>query len=201
MEHSWIRTAPKSMVNCPWQYFWTSCPHSLTNRYRRTLFCDNKATVDTVNRLLTRQRPDFPNDSLRPSWDLLQSLRTYYRTHPTLALGHILGHQDKNVPGPHDPGYPLPTSHPWRSSGKPSTEEIAGCTPNRSHSFLHTAQDWHERRCISSSWLAKPRTCSQYLKTPTHIHCKVPSQVAASRKTNPQVWQQPQAEVPATAPT
>ena len=63
-----------------------------------TLYCDNKAVVETVNRLLTRKRPDFPNDALRPSWDLLQSLRTYYRQHPTLAIGHILGHQDNNVP-------------------------------------------------------------------------------------------------------
>jgi len=62
------------------------------------LYCDNKAVVDTVNSLLNLQRPDFPNDSLRPSWDLLQSLRTYNQKHPTLALGHILGHHDKNVP-------------------------------------------------------------------------------------------------------
>ena len=50
------------------------------------------------NQLLKRQRPDFPNDALRPSWDLLQSLRTYHRKHPTLVLGHVLGHQDRNIP-------------------------------------------------------------------------------------------------------
>jgi hypothetical protein len=33
------------------------------------LWCDNLAVVNTINRVTSKQHPELPNDTLRPSWD------------------------------------------------------------------------------------------------------------------------------------
>jgi hypothetical protein len=58
------------------------------------VWCDNLAVVNTINRLTKQQRPDFPNDTLRPSWDVLQAIQQNFRHLPSITLSHVKGHQD-----------------------------------------------------------------------------------------------------------
>jgi hypothetical protein len=60
-------------------------------------WCDNLAVVKTVNKVRSRKRPEFPNETLTPSWDILQAIRTKFRLHPELSLSHVKGHQDKST--------------------------------------------------------------------------------------------------------
>jgi hypothetical protein len=50
-----------------------------------------------VNKIRSRKRPEFPNETLTPSWDILQGIRTKLRLHPDLSLFHVKGHQDKSI--------------------------------------------------------------------------------------------------------
>lgn len=58
------------------------------------LFCDNQALVDKVNQLRTSPRPEFANDTLAHSWDILQAIRTLLKDQPTTTIKHVKGHQD-----------------------------------------------------------------------------------------------------------
>ena len=62
-----------------------------------SLWCDNLAVVNTVNKLTNRQRPTFPNETLRPSWDILQAVCKHFTNHPDLTLQHVKGHQDQKA--------------------------------------------------------------------------------------------------------
>jgi hypothetical protein len=61
-----------------------------------TIRCDILALVNMVNTTTSRARPEFPNDTRRPSWDILQAICKRFRLHPNLSLRHIEGHQDRN---------------------------------------------------------------------------------------------------------
>jgi hypothetical protein len=50
-----------------------------------------------VNKIRSRKRPEFPNETLTPSWDILQAIRTNFHLHPDLSLFHVRGHQDKST--------------------------------------------------------------------------------------------------------
>ena len=62
------------------------------------ILCDNAALVDTVNRLITRSWPLFPNDTLAPSWDVVQCLVAHVKQLPaTSTIRWIKSHQDDNI--------------------------------------------------------------------------------------------------------
>jgi hypothetical protein len=61
-----------------------------------TIWCDNLTLVNMVNTTTSRARPELPNDTLRPIWNILQAICQKFRLHPTLSLQHVEGHQDKN---------------------------------------------------------------------------------------------------------
>ena len=77
----------------------TTFIHLLETYFKRslqstTIWCDNLSVVKTVNRLISTSRPEFPNETLRPSWDILQAIRKNFKLHPHLTLLHVKGHQD-----------------------------------------------------------------------------------------------------------
>jgi hypothetical protein len=48
-----------------------------------TILCDNLSVVQTLNSIITRVRPVFPNDTLRPSWDIIQATCRTFQAHPS----------------------------------------------------------------------------------------------------------------------
>jgi hypothetical protein len=60
------------------------------------IWCDNLAVVTTIHKVLSTSRPEFPNDTLRPSWDIIQAICQNFRLHPKLSLDHVRGHQDRD---------------------------------------------------------------------------------------------------------
>jgi hypothetical protein len=75
----------------------TTFLHLLGNYYNHqvppTEICyDNMALVNTVNRKIVRNRPEFPNETLQPSWDLIQAICATIKLHPDVH--HVKGHQD-----------------------------------------------------------------------------------------------------------
>ena len=80
----------------------TTFLHQLTTLFQQPLpltelWCDNLAVVNTINRLTTQQHPEFTNDTLRPSWDVLQAIRQNLRHLPFVTLSHVKGHQDNTT--------------------------------------------------------------------------------------------------------
>jgi hypothetical protein len=59
-----------------------------------TIWCDNLALVNNIAKIQRSRRPTFPNETLRPSWDILQSICQHITINPTLQLQHVKGHQD-----------------------------------------------------------------------------------------------------------
>jgi hypothetical protein len=76
-----------------------------------TIWCDSLSVVKTVNKLISRNRPEFPNETLRPSWDILQAICGNFKLHPELKLHpeftllHVKGHQD-SLSDPNDLPFP-----------------------------------------------------------------------------------------------
>jgi hypothetical protein len=62
-----------------------------------TIWCDNLSVVQTITSIITRVRPVFPNDTLRPSWDIIQATCRTFQAHPSLSLQHVKGHQDRTT--------------------------------------------------------------------------------------------------------
>jgi hypothetical protein len=57
------------------------------------IWCENLAVFKTVQKIRSRKRPEFPNETLT----ILQAIRTKFRLHPGLSLSHVKGHQDKSI--------------------------------------------------------------------------------------------------------
>ena len=68
--------------------------HGELQEVHLSLYCDNKSLVDTVNKLLRRRRPIFPNDTLEPSWDVIQVIVRILKKMENASLDHVKGHQD-----------------------------------------------------------------------------------------------------------
>jgi hypothetical protein len=63
------------------------------------LLCDNNALVKKVEKLRKSTRPEFPNDTLVPSWDVLQRITKNLRKLPEeSSLQWIPSHQDDKSP-------------------------------------------------------------------------------------------------------
>ncbi|KAG7348858.1 hypothetical protein IV203_011455 [Nitzschia inconspicua] len=61
------------------------------------VFCDNEALVENVNKAREQSRPQFPNDALKASWDVLQAVVRLAKLLPQKTFHHIRGHQDTQV--------------------------------------------------------------------------------------------------------
>jgi hypothetical protein len=88
----------------------TTLLHLLSNYFNRQLppiaiWCDNLAVVTTIHSIISRSRPAFPNDTLRPSWDIIQAICRNFGLHPQLSLAHVRGHQDRDS-DPHTLPFP-----------------------------------------------------------------------------------------------
>jgi hypothetical protein len=70
-----------------------------------TIWCDSLSVINTVNKLISRKRPEFPNETLRPSWDILRAICRNFKLHPDFTLSHVKGHQD-NLYDPSDLPFP-----------------------------------------------------------------------------------------------
>ncbi|KAG7361856.1 reverse transcriptase RNA-dependent DNA polymerase [Nitzschia inconspicua] len=62
------------------------------------VYCDNEALVENVNNAREQSRPQFPNDALKASWDVLQAVVRLAKLLPQITFHHIRGHQDTQVP-------------------------------------------------------------------------------------------------------
>ena len=72
------------------------------------IFCDNEALVKTIKKLTKRLRPAFANDTLVPSWDVIQAIHRITATltwigedgvtKPLFTFQHVKGHQDDKTP-------------------------------------------------------------------------------------------------------
>jgi hypothetical protein len=73
--------------------------HLLAVRYQQQIpptiiWCDNLSVIRTVNNINSSMRPAFPNETLRPSWDVLQAICHQLSNLPDITIQHIKGHQD-----------------------------------------------------------------------------------------------------------
>ena len=50
--------------------------------------------VKTLSQLISRSRPEFPNETLRTSWDILQAIHRNFKLLPHFILFHVCGDQD-----------------------------------------------------------------------------------------------------------
>ena len=62
------------------------------------LVCDNEALVDNINKLLNQERPEFPNDTIKSDWDVIQHIRTTHQQVPMVRISWIKSHQDNGTP-------------------------------------------------------------------------------------------------------
>ncbi|KAG7358422.1 reverse transcriptase RNA-dependent DNA polymerase [Nitzschia inconspicua] len=62
------------------------------------VYCDNEALVKNVNKAREQSRPQFPNDALKASWDVLQAVVRLAKLLPEITFHHIKGHQDTQAP-------------------------------------------------------------------------------------------------------
>jgi ribonuclease HI len=58
------------------------------------IFTDSKSNVKQIIQNQHRKRPEFPNETLRPSWDLHQAIHRELTQLPNIAIHHIKAHQD-----------------------------------------------------------------------------------------------------------
>ncbi|KAG7374956.1 hypothetical protein IV203_014051 [Nitzschia inconspicua] len=61
------------------------------------VYCDNEALVENVNNAREQSRPQFPNDALKASWDVLQAVVRLAKLLPQIIFHHIRGYQDTEV--------------------------------------------------------------------------------------------------------
>ncbi|KAG7339405.1 hypothetical protein IV203_025418 [Nitzschia inconspicua] len=61
------------------------------------VYCDNEALVENVNNAREQSRPQFPNDALKASWDVLQAVVRFAKLLPQITFHHIRAHQDTQV--------------------------------------------------------------------------------------------------------
>jgi hypothetical protein len=62
-----------------------------------TIWCDNLSVVQTIHSIITQVRPLFQNDTLRPSWDIIQATCRTFQSYPSLSSQHVKGQQDRTT--------------------------------------------------------------------------------------------------------
>ena len=53
------------------------------------LVCDNEALVNNINQLLSQAQPEFPNDTIKPDWDVIQQIRATHKQLPMVRISWI----------------------------------------------------------------------------------------------------------------
>ncbi|KAG7338978.1 hypothetical protein IV203_016255 [Nitzschia inconspicua] len=61
------------------------------------VYCDNQALVDHVNEAREQSRPQYPNEALKSSLDVLQAVVRLAKLLPQITFHHIKGHQNGQV--------------------------------------------------------------------------------------------------------
>jgi hypothetical protein len=84
----------------PRRSVWPAIPHHfltfLSEIYFKSrlpptdIWCDYPVVVKTVNKIWSRKRPEFHNETLTPSWDILQAIRTKFRLNPDLSTSRVI---------------------------------------------------------------------------------------------------------------
>jgi ribonuclease HI len=65
---------------------------------RINIYTDSESNVKRIIQNRHRKRPEFPNDTLSPSWDLHQAIHRELSKLPNIAIHHIKAHQDRLTP-------------------------------------------------------------------------------------------------------
>jgi len=68
---------------------------NLPSKDKLSLYCDNKALVNMIKHLMDQQRPQFPNDTLKPDWDIINEIVLLLKATPQ-KVSWIRGHQDND---------------------------------------------------------------------------------------------------------
>jgi ribonuclease HI len=62
------------------------------------IYNDSESNIKRINQNRHRRRPEFPNETLSPSWDLHQAIHRELTKLPNIAIHHIKAHQDRSNP-------------------------------------------------------------------------------------------------------
>jgi ribonuclease HI len=65
---------------------------------RINVYTDSESNVKQIVQNRHRKRPQFPNETLSPSWDLHQAIHRELSKLPNIAIHHIKAHQDILTP-------------------------------------------------------------------------------------------------------
>jgi ribonuclease HI len=65
---------------------------------RINIYTDSESNVKRIIQKRHRKRPEFPNETLSPSWDLHQAIQRELSKLPNIAIHHIKAHQDRLTP-------------------------------------------------------------------------------------------------------
>ena len=67
---------------------------NLSPNNKVSIHCDNKALVNMIDHLLQRERPQFPNDTLKTDWDIINEIVSLMKSSKQ-RITWIKGHQDE----------------------------------------------------------------------------------------------------------
>jgi ribonuclease HI len=65
---------------------------------RINIYTDSESNVKRIIKNQHRKRPEFPNETLSPSWDLHKAIHRELSKLPNIAIHHIKAHQDRLTP-------------------------------------------------------------------------------------------------------
>jgi ribonuclease HI len=65
---------------------------------RINIYTDSESNVKRLIQNRHRKRPEFPNETLSPSWDLHQAIHRELSKLPNIAIHHIKAHQERLTP-------------------------------------------------------------------------------------------------------
>ncbi|KAG7367931.1 hypothetical protein IV203_030674 [Nitzschia inconspicua] len=97
-DHQWIPIELKHIGNAPF-YIFCSCSENITTLTLAPIqvHWDNQALVDYCNDAREQSCPQFPNDALKASWDMLQAVVRLAKLLPQIIIHKIKGHRDRQV--------------------------------------------------------------------------------------------------------
>jgi ribonuclease HI len=65
---------------------------------RINIYTDSESNVKQIIQNRHKKHPEFPNETLSPSWDLHQAIQRELNKLPNIAIHHIKAHQDRMTP-------------------------------------------------------------------------------------------------------
>jgi ribonuclease HI len=64
----------------------------------RFIYTDSKSNVKRITQNRHKKQPEFPNETLSPSWDLHQAIHSELTKLPNITIHHIKAHQGRTTP-------------------------------------------------------------------------------------------------------